>query len=42
MELQTNKLGKVGITVNKDSWVINKSYEKLDILFFECFELFWN
>ena len=32
MELQTNKLGKVGITVNKDPWVINKSYEKLDIV----------
>lgn len=32
MELQTSKLGKVGITVEKDPWVITKSYDKLVII----------
>lgn len=32
MELQTSKLGKVGITVEKDPWVITKSYDKLVIV----------
>lgn len=32
MELQTSKLGKVGITVEKDPWVITNSYDKLVIV----------
>ena len=32
MELQTSKLGKVGITVEKDPWIITKSYDKLVIV----------
>ena len=32
MKLQTSKLGKVGITVEKNPWTITKSYDKLVIV----------
>ena len=32
MELQTDNLGKVSVTIEKDYWDINKDYDKLTIV----------